>query len=277
MAAAVLVGLAVVAATVIVFISGQMLGRSYQAEAETLGRPTPAQLADAGRQAKIRGCVSCHGEGVRGDLVADIPKVARINAPNLTAIAAKASDEQLAAAIRQGIGHDGRALFVMPSQVYARLSDAEVAALIRWIRSQPRVPGRTEGFTAGPIGRFAVATGKIRPARAKLEEFRTQEPIDMGPQRAFGRHLATGICTDCHGPALFGQTMEDGTVTPDLSIVGAYDFEQFRTLMRTGEAPGGKKLGLMKKVAQKDFSHFTDAEIRALHNYLKARAEKIGG
>ena len=274
-AAATLAGLALLVATGIVFVSGLILGRGYEAKAETLGQPTREQLADAERQARIRGCVTCHGEGLRGQVMADIPNVVRVNAPNLTEVAAHASDQQLAAAVRQGIGHDGRALFVMPSPMYARMSDAETAALIRWIRKQPRVEGRSEGFSVGPLGRVAVVTGKLRAAPAKLVEFKTQEPIRTGPAHTAGHRLATGLCTDCHGPALYGQTMEDGTVTPDLRIAGAYNLDQFRTLMRTGTTPAGKKLGLMKKVAEKDFSNLNEAEVQALHAYLGARAEKV--
>lgn len=274
-AAATAVVLAATAVTAIFFVSGHMLGKSYSAKAETLGQPSAEQIADAGRQARIRGCVTCHGEGLKGSVMADIPNVVRVTAPNLTEVAARASDQQLAAAIRQGIGHDGRALFVMPSPMYARMNDAEVAALIRWIRSQPRVTGPIEGFRTGPLGRVAIVTGKLRPAPAKLEEFRTHEPLDTGKAHAAGRGLATGLCTDCHGPALYGQTMEDGTVTPDLRIAGAYDFDQFKALMRTGTTPAGKKLGLMKKVAEKDFSNLNEAELKSLHTYLEARAQKV--
>jgi hypothetical protein len=70
--------------------------------------------------------------------------------------------------------------------------------------------------------------------------------------------------------------MESGDLAPNLSIAGAYDFDQFRTLMRTGKAAGNREVGLMSKVARDDFSHLNDAELRSIHGYLKARAEKVG-
>ena len=70
--------------------------------------------------------------------------------------------------------------------------------------------------------------------------------------------------------------MGQGSVVPDLMIAGAYDLEAFKALLRTGKAAGGKKLGLMKEVAEKGFVHLTDAEIQSLHEYLRARAEKLG-
>jgi cytochrome c553 len=243
---------------------------------ERLGRPTPQQLADAPRQARILGCYSCHGAGLGGKMMEDIPNVIRVHAPNLTDVAARATDEQLAAAIRQGIGTDGRPLFVMPSPMYARLSDGEVGALIAHIRSLPRTSGRAETVSFGPVGRFALATGKLRAAPEKVQEFRSQAPLALGAGHEAGRRLTAINCSECHGPALFGATMEDGNVTPDLRIASGYDLAQFTTLMRTGKAPHGRDLGLMAYVARNDFSHYTDGELAAIHRYLSARADKLG-
>jgi cytochrome c553 len=271
-----LVGLLLLAVLAIFGLSELALRKSYEARAETLAAPSPAQFADGARQARVLGCVTCHGEDLRGRTFKDIPNVVRIAAPNLPAVAAKASDQQLAAAIRQGIGHDGRGLWVMPSALYSRLDDAEVAALIAHIRGLPRREGRTEGFSAGPIGRLAIVLGKLRPQPAKMEQFKTQAPIPRGPSHARGRRLAANLCADCHGPALFGARLEDGQTSPDLNIAAAYDADQFRTLMRTGKAPGQREVGLMSEVARSDFRHLTDAEIQALHLYLQARAERLG-
>jgi mono/diheme cytochrome c family protein len=267
--------LALIAVATIFLLSEQSIARRYDPRPERLPAPSAAMLRDAPRQARILGCVSCHGEGLRGRLMVEIPNVVRVHAPNLTEIAGRSTDQQLAAGIRQGIGHDGRGLFVMPSAMYARLSDAEVAALIAYIRQLPRSKGATEGVSTGPIGRFAIATGKLRPVPAKLEEFRNQAPIDLGSGHNAGRRLAANTCSECHGPALFGMTMEDGKVTPDLMLAGAYDLDDFRTLMRSGRGAGGRDLGLMSEVSRNDFSHFTDAEIEALHAYLRARAERL--
>jgi cytochrome c553 len=232
-------------------------------------------MADAPRQARIMGCVSCHGEGLKGNLMAEIPNVARIFAPNLTEIAARSTDQQLAAAIRQGIGHDGRPLLVMPSPQYSRMSDQEVAALIRWIRTLPRVGGGSEHVSVGPLGRVALAAGKIRTMPEKVEEYRTQAPISLGAAHAAGQRLAANDCSECHGPALFGQTLEGGEQAPDLTIVGAYDYDQFRTLLSTGRAPGGRDVGLMTKVAKLDLKHLREDEMKALYDYLKARADRL--
>lgn len=271
-----LVGLLIVAAIAIFLTSGYMLSRVHEAKAETLARPAAQLIADAPRQSRIQGCVTCHGEGLKGRVMIDAPVFAQVTAPNLTEVAARSSDQQLAAAIRQGIGHDGRPLFIMPSEQYSRMSDGEVAALIAFIRSRPRAPGHLSGFKPGPIGRALVATGKLPPVRSKIDDYRTKAPIHAGPAHSAGHRLAANSCSGCHGPALDGQTMDPGSVAPNLTIAAAYDYDQFRTLLRTGKAPGNKHLGMMKEVAEKDFVHLTDTEIKALHDYLRARAEKLG-
>lgn len=272
---AAIVGLLLVGAAWIWFASSREINRAYAAAPERLVRPTAEQLADAERQARILGCFSCHGEGLAGRMMFSAPGVAEIWSPNLTHVAADASDEQLARAIRQGIGVDGEPLFVMPSAMYSRLSDGEVAALVALIRAQPRRGGATPQPWLGPLGRFGVATGRLRSAPAMLEEFRIREPFDVGPEHAAGRRLAAIACSECHGADLGGGQPSPDIQAPDLALAGAYDPEQFRTLMRTGRAPHGRDLGLMAEVARNDFAHYTDAEIDRLHAYLRARAERV--
>ncbi len=271
-----LAALVVLAAIGLFGMSEWITKRSYAAEPVRLRAASAIELADAPRQARILGCVSCHGEALAGRVMTDVPNVVHIIAPNLPAIAARASDEQLARAIRGGIGHDGRNLFVMPSASYQRLADGEMAALSAHIRSLPVGDGPTGGFSAGPLGRVAIAAGKLRPQAVKMEEFRRQGPIPAGREHSVGQALAGKYCADCHGPALEGRAMESGDTSPDLALVGAYDAGQFRAFMRTGKAVGGREVGLMSKVARSDFRHLRDGEVEALYRYLRARAEKVG-
>jgi len=124
------VALVVLAVLGVFGTSEWVLRRGHALQPERLQLASQAQLADAPRQAKILGCVSCHGENLGGREFLNVPNVVRIYAPNIPAIASRATDYQLARAIRQGVGHDGRSLFVMPSASYQRLSDGEVAAAI---------------------------------------------------------------------------------------------------------------------------------------------------
>jgi mono/diheme cytochrome c family protein len=259
--------LALLAAAWLWFASTQKLNAKVPGKPERLAAPTAAQLADGQRQLRILGCVSCHGEGLRGKTMFDEPNVATIHAPNLTLVAAEASDQQLARAIRQGIGADGRSLFVMPSAQYSRLDAA--------LRALPKGGNLTPPIEMGPLGRVGIATGKFKSQPELVEEYAVKWPLDMGARHRRGWKIAATNCSECHGPALQGQELASGETAPDLTIAGAYDLPAFKRLMRTGIAPGERKLGLMREVAEDDFRHLTDEEIAAVHAYLVARSERL--
>jgi len=257
------------------FASWRILGATHEAAVERLPAVNAAQLAEGGRQARILGCYSCHGEGLRGRLMFEAPNVVRVWVPNLVELAARTNDQQLAQGIRQGVGHDGRALYFMPSALYSRLNEAEVAALIAHIRSLPNGGERLANIEWGPIGRFALASGGLPSQRDRMEEFRTRLPFDAGPATAAGRRLASLQCGDCHAPDLSGGEPMPGVHAPGLAIAGAYSREQFRALMRTGRPPGGRQLNMMSEVAVEDLRYYTDAEIDQIYDYLQARAQRV--
>ena len=269
-------GLAVIAicAALFVWAASDVKLREIKPQPERLATPTPAQLADGPRQLRVLGCLSCHGDMLQGDLFMDEPGLAKIYAPNLTQVAARASDQQLAQAIRQGIGHNGRPLLVMPSEGYQFMTDSEVASLISAIRTLPKGGRETPGASIELKGRVGLALGKFHTAPELAETYRESPIADFGSKFAVGRHIVQVNCAECHGPNLKGQEVKPGSVAPDLSIAGAYDLGQFKTLLRTGVPPGGKKLGMMASVARNDFSHLRDEEIAAIHAYLVERAQR---
>ena len=267
-------GLALVAVLAVYLISARLLASAPAPQPSRLAQPTAEQLADAPRQLRVLGCVGCHGANLQGQLFFDEPGLAKLFAPNVALLAVKMSDGQLDHAIRQGIGHDGRPLLVMPSQQYQFLSDSEVAALIAAIRRLPRGGTDQPPKSVGPLGRIGLAIGKFKTAPATMEEYKSAQLPDLGPQFAKGRHIVQTTCIECHGPQLKGKEVKPGTLSPDLSIAGAYDLGQFKAMLRTGVGPGNKNIGMMGEVARSDFSQMTDDEIAAVHAYLVERAQR---
>ncbi|HEY6661807.1 MAG TPA: cytochrome c [Sphingomicrobium sp.] len=255
--------------------SSHILGARPTPVSSKLAVPSAAQLADGPRQLHVLGCLSCHGEGLKGDEFLNEPGVATIYAPNLTLVAAKATDAQLDHAIRQGIGHDGRSLLVMPSEGYQFMTDGEVAAIIAAIRALPKGGKEYPLPSVGPKGRIGLILGKFHTAPNLVRTFRDNQAPDFGAQFAAGRHIVATNCAECHGPQLRGQEVEPGAVAPDMQIAGAYDLDQFRTMLRTGVAPGKKDIGLMGRVAKSDFKYLTDEEIAEIHAYLSERARRM--
>src|SRR5579863_1857357 len=124
-------------------------------------RPLTARKFEATRQRlergryvfELGGCQGCHsphdwnthgapvipGKDGSGQWLnmPDLP--GRVVAPNLTPDvetgAGGWTDDQFARAIREGIGHDGRALFpMMPYEHYRRMSDEDLASVVVYIR-----------------------------------------------------------------------------------------------------------------------------------------------
>jgi len=254
--------------------SNQKLNAQATPRAERLVQPTPAAMADVERRARTLGCISCHGEGLRGKVFMDAAVFARLHATNLAEVAGRATDQQLARGIRQGIGADGRPLLVMPSEAYQHLTDEETSALVAYIRRLPRARQPSPPRSIGPLGRLAVVTGGFRTTPALAADYRERPAADLGPAHAFGRHLALTTCSGCHGSNLGGRVVSPEIDAPDLVIAGAYDLPAFTRLLREGVAPGGKPVPRMRIIAREDSRFYTDEEIAALHAYLVARAQR---
>jgi mono/diheme cytochrome c family protein len=264
--------LALLAALGIYLVSQRALSASTSPRPEALAASSTS-ASEAHRRMITLGCADCHGEGLRGDKFIDDPKLGTIWAPNLTEVAARASDQELAQAIRQGIGVDGRPLFIMPSLQYRFLTDTEVTDVIRAIRAVPRSGNATPPIKLGPLARVGIVTGRLEAQPAMIAANAGKGPPDLGAATAAGRHLVATHCSECHGMDLKGHELKPGTISTDLTIAGAYDDAAFAALLRTGRPADGRDLKLMDDVAKVTFAHFTDAEIAAIHAYLKARAD----
>ncbi len=263
--------------------SDSLLARTYQLQPEKVGAAGPDTVREGWRLSKLYGCTSCHGPELRGHLFNDEPALVRNYAPNLTLLASRYSDEQFAQAIRQGVRpSDGRALWGMPSAVFSTMTDAELAAVLAFIRSVKPGGKPSPADHPGLSSRLAIVlnhyrpsdpatTAAVRPAPEQIAAARRRPPADLGARYAQGRHLTATICSECHGSDLGGDATEGG---PDLAIAGAYDREAFHRLLRTGVPPGGRDLGIMSEAAREDFRVFTGGELDAIHSYLKARAER---
>ena len=264
----------IVAALAIWALSQRTLGERPEAKPERLIPASQASLETGQYLLVARACAECHGDQVRGAKFLDIPNVATLYAPNLPLLAKTATDQQLAQSIRQGIGHDGRPLLIMPSESYQFFTDAETAALIKAIRALPPTGAATPPARIGPRGRVGIVIGKLEPGPALVAEYADSQPADLGAPFAAGRHIAMTVCSGCHGSTFAGKEAEPGVLAPDLKIAGAYDLPAFTRLMRTGLPPSGRELKMMSGVSRKAFSHMTDAEIAQLHAYLKERANR---
>ncbi len=204
-------------------------------------------------------------------------------APNITPDvetgAGSWSNEQLARAIREGIGHDGRRMFpMMPYMNFRSMSDEDLASVIVYLRS------------IEPVRNAVPKTVLPEPVKGLLPP---HEPItaavagpDMSNPVARGQYLVTlGNCQSCHTPmrkdgqfitemAFAGGMRFSGpwgevtsaNITPDPSGISYYDEELFVKTLRTGHV-GSRKLNSIMPWGY--FRNMTDEDLKAIFAYLK--------
>jgi mono/diheme cytochrome c family protein len=247
-------------------VSERIVQRTYERPLSAIALPIDAvALAEGRRLATIRGCYDgCHGKQLDGGVLVDKPFLARLVAPNLTQVAAQHTDAELERVIRHGIRRDGKSTLAMPSAMFYHLSDADLAAIIAFIRSAPVTYGPSTEISLGPLARFGIVMGKYSPQAMMIDHDAPRLAVRDDPV-VIGNYLALTSCTECHGTDLRGAP--DG-FAPSLVIASTYSEQDFARLMRTGIAAGDRELDLMARVARSRFSHFTEAEVRALHAFL---------
>lgn len=221
--------------------------------------------------ARIRGCFGCHGQQLQGRVYTEQwPWVERAVAPNLALYARRHSPTVMNAAIRHGVGHDGRALWSMPSYNWKNLADEDLIALIAFLRMAPvqhiTLPSPKLGYSA----RWNIATRKSQ----HMAEWSEMVPAlsfqsHRDPAIRQGEYLAMTMCNECHGLDLRGMSGPDG-IAPDLAVLAAYSEADFRLLMRTGTAIGGRDdLNLMSMIARDRFHALSEQELMSLLAFLR--------
>jgi cytochrome c553 len=267
--AAVLLAVVLLAGVVVYVISERALRRTYDVPLADIAVPTGSEALENGRRlATIYGCFnSCHGRIMEGAEIYDEPGIAKINAPNLTRVLQEYTNPELERLIRHGVKRDGTSTWIMPAPMFSQLSDEDLGAIIAFVRSAPVLDGPMRETTLRPLGRIGVAIGKFRPL-ASLVDPQLQHPAttDRSDPLKYGKYLVMTTCTECHGADLQGS---DIVHAPGLAVAAGYTEEDFRRLMRTGIAAGGRNVGMMTEVGATRFPSLTDEEVEAMHRYLK--------
>jgi mono/diheme cytochrome c family protein len=189
------------------------------------------------------------------------------------------TDDQLARAIREGIGHDGRTLFpMMPYEHYRHMSDEDLASIVVYIRSLTPV--------RNPLPKTEIIFPVRYLIRSVPEPITTPvSPPDPADQLQRGSYLVNVAgCIDCHTPMDKGQPLPgmdyaggqvfsgkwgrtvSANITPDPSGIGYYDEALFIQVFRTGYVKARKLDALMPT---EQYKGITDDDLKAMFAYLR--------
>jgi mono/diheme cytochrome c family protein len=257
---------------------------------------TPRRLERGKYLFTVTGCISCHsphdttqngfpamaGKEGSGEVMPFDGLPGRIVAPNLTPDpetgTGKWTDDQIARAVREGIGHDGRTLFpMMPYDHYRRMSDEDLASVVVYIRSLPPIPNQLPKTEIKfPVNYLIRAVPQ--PVTAPVAS------PDTGNQVKRGEYLVNlGGCSFCHTPQDHGQVVEgmdyeggqmfsamgtsaaSANITPDPSGISYYDEALFFQALRTGYVKARKLNSIMPFA---EYRTMTDDDLKDVFAFL---------
>jgi tryptophan-rich sensory protein/cytochrome c553 len=274
--------LLLVGATTLYSLGTRKVSRIYTVQGQAITVEVTDEVLARGEHLVrfVSGCADCHGANLGGNLFVDEPGFAKIYAPNLTAgqggAASVYSDADWERALRKGIGHEGRALApMMPSEAAQHFSDADLAAIVAYIRSVPPIDGATPKPNYALVAKMLIGAGVLPLSPDLVVKVKRLEPSpEIGVTTEYGHYLANiAGCTTCHGANLTGaeHPAHPGLQTPNLSSGNAasWSLEEFQRTLRTGRTPEGKDLSL-ELMPWAMYAGMTDDEMEAMWLWLES-------
>jgi mono/diheme cytochrome c family protein len=277
----VLIVLILVCAGVVYAMSSSRMKKTYPTQVESIAIPTDSAALARGEHLvrSVGKCAECHGQNFEGASVSDDAAFAKLTSSNLTpgkdGIGSGYTDADWVRAIRYGVRSNGQPLLFMPSEAFTHFNDADLGAIIAYLKTLPPADMPVEpARSIGPVARVLFLLGKFTLVPAQvIDRTMTRTPVPPGPTREYGEYLAnTGGCTSCHGANLAGQNMGDAissNLTPGGPLKSWTEADFFRVI-RTGTRPDGTVL--KPPMPWKAMAGLTDDELRATWLYLRSVA-----
>jgi mono/diheme cytochrome c family protein len=277
-----LVGLVVVVLIGFYLWTGSRLARTYDIPPSGIVVPSSPEAVERGRHFAevIYQCGGCHGENMGGQVMFEDFLTGRLAGSNLTAgeggVGQRYTDEDWVRAVRHGVLPNGRAGVAMVSNVFYYLSDADVGAMIAYLKSLPPVDNVVPPTRLGLMGRVYLLMSETDILPAAGIDHAAPRPPDPAPGVTveYGQYLAR-VCTFCHGNNYAGFSDPEAQSTDPMpaNLTPAGDLSHwteadFMNTLRTGYTPEGKLLD-PEAMPWRSFGQMTDDELKAIWMFLQ--------
>ena len=235
---------------------------------------SPEQLARGARFAVL--CAQCHSPNEQPPLIGQNflvngPPVGTVYAPNLTPAGEIKdwSDGDIIRAIREGVHKSGRALIIMPSESFHNMSDADVQAIVAYLRSQPAAGTSSPPMKLNVLGGLFV--GALVPTSVQSPITHPIMAPPEGESAEYGKYLVSILaCQVCHGENFAGRKAGGPGPPggPNLTqFIPKWTAEEFIHTLRTGVDPYNHTL--INEMPWKAISTFaSDSDLTAIYAYL---------
>lgn len=252
--------------------------------------PVDRERLEHGRHLfESRGCSECHGRDGAGRVFASDDHGLTLRAPDITSGAGGVTqhyqDIDWVRTIRHGIKPDGRPVFIMPSEDFARLSDADVGDIAAYAKQLAPVPGQPAMFRLPVMLEVLYGLGVIKDAAAKIDH--NLPPVPQVHELAsseYGAYVAQ-MCMGCHGPTLTGGRLPGhprnwppaANLTPGPgSVLPRYpDVDSFAAMLRSGRRPDGSAVNPAMPFAS--LGALSDVDIKAVYLFLTKLPPRAAG
>lgn len=274
----VLAGLLLASTGALYALTEARLNRLYTIRPEPLVIPAQVDLTRLDwPYTLVAFCKDCHGPDLAGQVLEDDLLMGTFASSNLTAgaggIGGVYTDQDWIRALRHGVRPTGKPLVGMPSNIFNRLSDNDLAILITLVRAQPAVDHVVPATRLGPLVRLMLVTGSIGPDALSAEVIDHDAPRPDAPPPGvtveYGRYMGV-VCATCHGADMSGgpDAGEGMNLTPGGTTKDWTEGEFVQTL-RTGIAPDGRTLD-PEQMPWNDIQNLSDEQLRAIWLYLRS-------
>ncbi|MGH8618189.1 MAG: cytochrome c [Burkholderiales bacterium] len=262
------------------------------AQTKAAAPQTPAQRGEY--LARAGDCVSCHtapgGQPFAGGLRLDTP-FGYMLSPNITPDRATGignwSSNDFYRALHHGVNKRGQDMYpTMPFDFYTRVTRADIDAIYAYLRTVKPVRNSVEvNHLDFP---FSIRMSMLGWRELYFREGTFKPDPSRSAAWNRGAYLVEGLghCSDCHSPRNllggiekskdFTGAVIDGwfalNLTSDITTgLGAWSVDDIATYLKTGAYPGKTTtLGPMAEVVKNSLSYLTDADLKAMAEYLKS-------